>query len=167
MLRPTCLFVWYGGLVLALYNYYGLVAPRLSLHNFWFHIYSACFYVLREFPAALSAHRAPGEKAAVPICKVLERPGREANSRPTSTEADALTYRPRAGPQTNWQTNWSLPPRRRLLISSNATLNYEHVQRKQPPALNHITWQSFCHSVIQHRMTYADERILHLCATNF
>jgi len=62
--------------VLALYNYYGLVAPRLSLHNFWFHINSACFYVLREFPAALSAHRAPGEKAAVPMYKVLVRPGR-------------------------------------------------------------------------------------------
>ena len=64
---PTRLFVWYGGLVLALYNYCGLVAPRLSLHNFWFHINTACFYVLREFPAALAAHRAPGEKAAVPI----------------------------------------------------------------------------------------------------
>jgi len=69
------------------------------LHNFWFHINSACFYVLREFPAALSAHRAPGEKTAVPIYKVLVRPGREANSRTTSTEADALTYRPRAGGQ--------------------------------------------------------------------
>jgi len=31
------------------------------------------------------------------IYKVLVRPGRESNSRPTSTEADALTTRPRAG----------------------------------------------------------------------
>jgi len=29
-------FFWYGGLLLALYNYNGLVAPRLSLYNFWF-----------------------------------------------------------------------------------------------------------------------------------
>ena len=39
-------------------------------------------------PCSSSAHRAPGEKAAV-IYKVLARPGREANSRPTNTGADA------------------------------------------------------------------------------
>ena len=54
-------------------------AHRFNFHdwvvyNFWFQFYSACFYVLREFPAALSVHRAPGEKAAVPIYKVLVRP---------------------------------------------------------------------------------------------
>jgi len=32
----------------------------------------------------------PSRKAAVPICKVLISPGREPNSRPTSTEADDL-----------------------------------------------------------------------------
>ena len=33
-----CFFVffWCSGLLLVLYNYIGLVAPRLSLHNFWF-----------------------------------------------------------------------------------------------------------------------------------
>ena len=48
-------------------------------------------------PCSSSAHRAPGKKAAVPIYKFLVSPGRETNSRPTSTEADALTTRPRAG----------------------------------------------------------------------
>jgi len=43
-----------------------------------------CYYVLGVFPCSSSAHRAPGKKAAVPIYKVLERPGRESNSRPTS-----------------------------------------------------------------------------------
>jgi len=41
-----------------------------------------------------SAHRAPGKKTAVPIFKVLARPGRESNFRPTSTNADALTTWP-------------------------------------------------------------------------
>jgi len=36
-------FFWYGVLLMALYNYTGFVAPRLSLYNFWFHIYSVCF----------------------------------------------------------------------------------------------------------------------------
>ena len=45
-----------------------------------------------------STHRAPGKKVAVPIYNVLVRPGRDSNSRPTSTEADALITRPRAGP---------------------------------------------------------------------
>ena len=44
-----------------------------------------------------SVHRAPGKKATVPIYKVLVRPGQESTSRPTSTEADALTTTPRAG----------------------------------------------------------------------
>ena len=48
------LFVWYGGLLLALYNYNGLVAPGLSLYNFWFSFDSVCFCVLGLFPAALS-----------------------------------------------------------------------------------------------------------------
>jgi len=47
-------------------------------------------------PCSSSAHRAPGKKAVVPIYKVLVRRGRETNSRPTNTEADALTTRPRA-----------------------------------------------------------------------
>jgi len=78
-------------LLLALYNYSGLEAPRLSLYNVW------C--VLGVFPAALphTVRRAPGKKATVPIYKVLARPGRESNSRPTSTEADALTTTPQAG----------------------------------------------------------------------
>jgi len=33
-----------------------------------------------------STHRAPAEKDTVPIKKVLVRPGRESNSRPTSTD---------------------------------------------------------------------------------
>jgi len=48
-------------------------------------------------PSSSSVHRAHGKKATIPIYKVLVRPGRKANSRPTSTEADALTARPRAG----------------------------------------------------------------------
>ena len=82
--RPQ-FFFWYGGLLLALYNYNGLVAPRLSLYNFWF------VFVLWMCPCNSSALRAPGKKGAVPIYKVLVRPSRESNSRPTSTEADALT----------------------------------------------------------------------------
>jgi len=39
----------------------------------------------------------PGEKATVTIYKVVVRSGREWNFRPTSTETDALTTRPRAG----------------------------------------------------------------------
>jgi len=45
-------FFWYCGLLLALYNYNGFVAPRLSLYNFWFSFHSVCFYVLGVFPAA-------------------------------------------------------------------------------------------------------------------
>jgi len=48
-------------------------------------------------PCSSSAHRAPGEKDTVPIYMALVRPGRGSNSRSTSTEADALTTRPRAG----------------------------------------------------------------------
>jgi len=48
-------------------------------------------------PCSSSAHRAPGEKAPVPIYKILVRPGQESTSRPTSTEALALTTRPRTG----------------------------------------------------------------------
>jgi len=39
-------------------------------------------------PCSSPAHRAPGKKAAVPIYKVLVRPGRESNSR---------TYQHRSG----------------------------------------------------------------------
>jgi len=35
-------------------------------------------------PCSSSRHRAPGKKAAVPLCKVLLRPGEESNYRPTS-----------------------------------------------------------------------------------
>jgi len=44
------------------------------------------------FPAALSAHRAPGKKATAPLQGLGT----------TSTEADALTTRPRAGLQIFW-----------------------------------------------------------------
>jgi len=46
-------FVWYGGLLLALYNYNGLVAPGLRLYNLWVHFHSVGFCVLIVFPAAL------------------------------------------------------------------------------------------------------------------
>jgi len=57
---------------MALYNYIGHVALRLSLHNVWFHLTR---FILRfgGVPCSFSAHRAPGKKA--PICKVLVRPG--------------------------------------------------------------------------------------------
>ena len=83
----------YGGLLLVLYNYNGLVAPRLTLYDVRFVLCSGCV------PCSSSAHRGPGKKAAVPIYKVLARPGQESNSGHTSTEADALTTRPRAGLQ--------------------------------------------------------------------
>ena len=87
--------VRYGGLLLALYNYNGLVAPGLSLYSgFIFTRFLLCSGCV---PCSSSVHRAPGKKATVPICKVLVRPGRESNFRPTSIEADALTTRPRAG----------------------------------------------------------------------
>jgi len=35
-LTLTIRFFWYGGLLLALYDYNGLVAPILSSYNFWF-----------------------------------------------------------------------------------------------------------------------------------
>jgi len=57
-------------------------------------------------PCSSSVYRTPGKKAAVPICKVLIRPGWESNSRPTSTEVDALTTRPRSGP--NKELNMAL-----------------------------------------------------------
>ena len=105
MIGTTCLysnfdfnqFVSYGGLLLALYDCNGLVAPGLSLNNFWVHFNSVCFLVV--FPAALpyTVRHAPGKRATVPIYKVLVTPSQESNSRPTRTEADALTTRPRAG----------------------------------------------------------------------
>jgi len=50
MLRTTFFDM---GLLLALYNYNGLVVPRLSLCNFWFSFHSVCLYVLGVFTAAL------------------------------------------------------------------------------------------------------------------
>jgi len=50
MLRPTFFDM---GLLLALCNYNGLVAPRLTLRNFWFSFHSVCFCVLGLFTAAL------------------------------------------------------------------------------------------------------------------
>jgi len=76
-----------GFLLLALYNYNGLVAPRLSLYNVWFHF---ARYSARSgcAPCSSSAHRAPGKKATVPIYMVWVRPGQESNPRPTSTEVE-------------------------------------------------------------------------------
>jgi len=45
----------------------------------------------------LFAHRASGKTATVPLYKDLVRPGRESSCKPTSTEADALTTKARAG----------------------------------------------------------------------
>ena len=48
----------YGGLLLVLYNYSGFAAPRLSLHNFWFHftwfvfVFWVCFLQLFRTPCA-------------------------------------------------------------------------------------------------------------------
>ena len=95
------MLVWYGGLLLALYNYNGLVAPRLNFYSFRFH-FTCLFLLLFWVPCSSSVHRASDKKAAVPTYKVLVRPGRESNSRPTSTEADALTTRPRAGCEQYW-----------------------------------------------------------------
>ena len=64
----------------------GFVQFLVSFHSFF--SWSGC---------SSFARRAPGKKATVPMYKVLVRPGGESNSRPTSTEADALTNRPRTG----------------------------------------------------------------------
>jgi len=65
------LFIYICCLLLRLSNYNDLVAPRLS-----FCTMSVCISLgLLWVPCSSSAHRAPGEKAAVPICKVLVRPG--------------------------------------------------------------------------------------------
>ena len=95
-------FVWYGGLLLALCNYNGLIAPRLNFYDFRFQF--TCFFCCCSgwVPCSSSVHRPSGKKAAVPIYKVLVRPGWESNSRPTSTEADALTTRPRAVKGSLW-----------------------------------------------------------------
>ena len=85
-------FVWYGDLLLAFYNYHGLVAPRLSLYNFCFLIYSFCL-CSGFVPCSSSAHRVPGDKSTVPIYKVLVRPGREARVVPsTYQERTERTY---------------------------------------------------------------------------
>ena len=83
---------------MVLYNYSGLVAPRLRLYNVWYHL-TRCFMCSDCVLCSSSAHRAPGKKVTVPIYKVFVRPGRESKSRLTSTKADALTTtRPRAVP---------------------------------------------------------------------
>ena len=104
----SCLtqLVRYGGLLLALYNYNGLVAPGLSLYSGFiftrFLLCSGCVPCSSGcVPCSSSVHRAPGKRATVPICKVLVRPGRESNFRPTSIAADALTTTPRAGTSHN------------------------------------------------------------------
>jgi len=89
------LFVWYGGLLLALYNYNGLVEPGLRLYNFHGFIFTRFGLCSGSVPCSSAVHRAPGKKAK--IYMVLVRPDRELNSRPTSTEAAALTTKPRAG----------------------------------------------------------------------
>ena len=61
---------------MALYNCNGLVAPRLSLYNFWFQ-FTRLFVCSAWVPCSSIAHHAPGKKAAVLICKVVVRPGRD------------------------------------------------------------------------------------------
>jgi len=55
-------------------------------------------------PQQVSLQREPGKKTTEKICKVLVRHGLESNSRPTSTEADALT-KPRGGQSVNYYVN--------------------------------------------------------------
>jgi len=51
--RVLFLIFFYGGLLLALYNYNGLVAPRLSLYNFWFvFLFWLCSLQLFRTPCA-------------------------------------------------------------------------------------------------------------------
>ena len=70
-----------------------LVMPRLSfLHLVPFDSFCFAFWVV---PAALPHTPGTGKKATIPLYKVLVRPGRESNSRNASTEANALTTRPR------------------------------------------------------------------------
>ena len=126
-------FFWYGGLLLALYNDYGHVAPRLRLHDFWFHF---TWFVFVFWVCSLQLFGTPcawweGYSAN------LVRPGPESNSRPISTETDAPTTRPRAGQLTDKLV--TATGKTGLLISSYTALNYEHPQHKRQPVSNQIT----------------------------
>jgi len=85
---------------MTLYNYTGLVAPRLSLYNVCFHFTQFC--VLDVLPVGLVRKLQYQFTTGVQnlhtykIYKVMVRSGRESKSRFTSTEAGALaTRRPR------------------------------------------------------------------------
>jgi len=112
---------WYVGLSLGLHNCNGLVAPRQSLYNFCF-ISLGLFLCSGCVPCSSSAHRVPGKMAAVPIYKVLVRPGGKSNS-------DALTTRPWAG-----TLNWTRPHLQTELIntkqrSARVINDVKHVSR--------------------------------------
>jgi len=79
--------------LLALYNYNSLVAPELSLHNFWFH-FTRVFCVFWVCPCSSSAHRALGKEATVPVYKVLARvpfQNRPIHNRPLTTDHSKQT----------------------------------------------------------------------------
>jgi len=103
---------------MALYNHNDLVAPRLSLHNVYSSLIWLGFVLWSGYvPCNSSGHREHGKKAAVPIYKVLARPGRESTSRPTSPDADALCFFLICGSQ-NSVKHWRVACFRALLHNS-------------------------------------------------
>ena len=86
------LFCIYMVFWLALYNYNGLVVPRLSFYIVWFHLarYSARSGCV---PCSSSTQRAPGKKATVSIYKILVRPA--AKSRTLDLPTPKWTHLPR------------------------------------------------------------------------
>jgi len=79
------------GVMVALYGYSGLVAPRLSFCNVCCHLprFVLCSGCV---PCSFSTHRAPGKKATVPIYKVLVEPCQESNSLQTYQHRSGRTY---------------------------------------------------------------------------
>jgi len=57
-------------LLLALYNYNGVLSPRLSLYNVCFHLTRFVFFAFCvRFLQLFRTHRAPGKEVEVPIYK--------------------------------------------------------------------------------------------------
>jgi len=99
----------------------------------------------RALLCSSSAYRAPCKKAAVPIYKVLVRPGRKSNFRPTSNQADALTTRPRAGEKKRAAvTNWVRVRSKIILNLSIARLFGSYSQIFAWLCVFWFSWKALC-----------------------
>ena len=79
----------------------GIVTSQMSVYKVCYHLN---LFEFLDSPCSSSTHRGLGKKATVTLQKFLKRPGRESNSRLTSTEADAFTTMSRAGQR--WQKSY-------------------------------------------------------------